>query len=100
MEREVNTVDCGAQFAMPRSIKLHGGNTVLNTIKAIKAGGKKGIYIYIYINSKKKKKKRRSRKTKPCKISRAAHRKKNKEISSELVKRRQSKKSKTDTELK
>lgn len=46
MEREMNTVDCGAQFAMPRSIKLHGGNTVLNTIKAIKAGGeKKGKYI-------------------------------------------------------
>lgn len=81
----MNTVDCGAQFAMPRSIKLHGGNTVLNTIKAIKAGGKKR-QIYINSKKKKKKKKRRSRKTKPCKISRAAHRnKKNKEISSELV---------------
>lgn len=38
MEREMNTVDCGAQFAMLKIIKLHGGKTVLNTIKAIKAG--------------------------------------------------------------
>lgn len=45
VEREMNTVDCGAQFAMLKSIKLHGGKTVLNTIKAIKAGK--------YINSKK-----------------------------------------------
>lgn len=51
MEWGMNTVDCGARFAMPRSIKLHGGNTVRNTIKAIKAGKKKAIYI----NSKKKK---------------------------------------------
>lgn len=55
----MNTVDCGAQFAMLRSIKLHGGKTVLNTIKAIKTGKSP-----IYINSKK---------TKPCKISRTAH---------------------------
>lgn len=48
----MNTVDCGARFAMPRSIKLHGGNTVRNTIKAIKARKKKKA---IYINSKKKK---------------------------------------------
>lgn len=47
VERGMNTVDCGAQFAMLRSIKLHGGNTVRNTIKAIKARGKKAnIYIY------------------------------------------------------
>lgn len=45
VEREMNTVDCGAQFAMLKSIKLHGGKTVLNTIKAIKAGK--------YINGKK-----------------------------------------------
>lgn len=64
----MNTVDCGAQFAMLRSIKLHGGNTVRNTIKAIKAR-KKGKYIYIYINSMKGKKKQRQRnKPKPCKI--------------------------------
>lgn len=43
VEREMNTVDCGAQFAMLKSIKLHGGKTVLNTIKAIKAG-KRQIY--------------------------------------------------------
>lgn len=43
VEREMNAIDCGAQFAMLKSIKLHGGKTVLNTIKAIKAG-KRQIY--------------------------------------------------------
>lgn len=33
----------GAQIAMLKSIKLHGGKTVLNTIKAIKAGKKRHI---------------------------------------------------------
>lgn len=46
VERKMKTVDWGAQFAMPKSIKLHGGKSVLNTIKEIKAGK--------YINSKKK----------------------------------------------
>lgn len=41
----MNTVDCGARFAMLRSVKLHGGNTVRNTIKAIKARKKRQIYI-------------------------------------------------------
>lgn len=43
VEREMNAIDCGAQFAMLKSIKLHGGKTVLNTIKAIKTG-KRQIY--------------------------------------------------------
>lgn len=43
VEREMNTVDCGAQFAMLKSIKLHGGKTVLNTIKAIKGRKKANI---------------------------------------------------------
>lgn len=43
VEQEMNTVDCGAQFAMLKSIKPHGGKTVLNTIKAIKAR-KRQIY--------------------------------------------------------
>lgn len=46
----MNTVHCGARFAMRKSIKLQGGKTVLNTIKAIR-GEEKGKYI----NSNKKK---------------------------------------------
>ena len=43
MEGEMSTVGCGAQFAMLKSIKLYGGKTVLNTIKAINTG-KRQIY--------------------------------------------------------
>lgn len=43
VEWETSTVGCGAQFAMLKSIKLHGGKTVLNTIKA-KNIGERQIY--------------------------------------------------------
>lgn len=74
----MNTVDCGAQFAMLKSIKLHGGKTVLNTIKAIKAG-KKGKYIN---STKKKGKKRPSHAKYQEPLTRNQH-KKIKQISSE-----------------
>lgn len=80
MEREMNAAHCGAQFAMLKSIKLHGGKTVLNTIKAIK-GEEKGKYI----NSKEKKKNKISVSDEAMQnISRTAQ-KKTKRIPSELT---------------
>lgn len=60
VEQQMKAVDGGAQFAMLGSIKLYGGKTVPNTIKAMKTrksqtyelGGRGG--------------------TKPCKVSRTA----------------------------
>lgn len=76
----MNAIDCGAQFAMLKSIKLHGGKTVLNTIKAIKAGKRQ-----IYKQQKKKERKEDQAMQNIKNCSQETNTRKIKQISSELT---------------
>lgn len=82
-----DTVDCGAQFAMLKSIKLHGGKTQLNTIKAIKAGKRQ-----IYKQQKKKRRGLRPSHAKYQELLTSNEHKKIKQISSELVQKKKKEK--------